>query len=73
MSGEQAYGQGFSGSDNANAGDLGSVSGLGRYPGEGKGYTLQYPGLENSMNCNLMGFPGGLMVKNLPANQEMQV
>jgi len=32
-----------------NAGDLGSIPGLGRSPGEGKGYTLQYSGLENSM------------------------
>ena len=31
------------------AGDLGSVPGLGRSPGEGKGYPLQYFGLENSM------------------------
>ena len=30
---------------------LGSVSGLGRSPGEGKGYPLQYSGLENSMDC----------------------
>ena len=29
-------------------GDLGSFSGLGRSPGEGKGYTLQYSALENS-------------------------
>ena len=34
-----------------NAGDLGSISGLGRSPGEGKGYLLQYSGLENSMDC----------------------
>ena len=34
-----------------NAGDLGSVPGLGRSPGEGKGYPLQYSGLENSMDC----------------------
>ena len=34
-----------------NAGDLGSVPGLGRPPGEGKGYSLQYSGLENSMDC----------------------
>ena len=33
-----------------NAGDLGSIPGLGRYPGEGKGYPLQYAGLENSMD-----------------------
>ena len=30
-----------------NAGDLSSVLGLGRSPGEGKGYPLQYSGLEN--------------------------
>ena len=29
-------------------GDLGSIPGLGRSPGEGKGYALQYSGLENS-------------------------
>ena len=33
-----------------NAGDLGSVPGLGRPPGEGKGYPLQHSGLENSMD-----------------------
>ena len=33
------------------SGDLGSIPGLGRYPGEGKGYPLQYSGLENSMDC----------------------
>jgi len=32
-------------------GDLGSISGLGRSPGERKGYPLQYFGLENSMDC----------------------
>ena len=31
-----------------NVGDLGSIPGLGRSPGEGKGYPLQYSGLENS-------------------------
>ena len=31
-----------------NIGDLGSIPGLGRSPGEGKGYPLQYSGLENS-------------------------
>ena len=34
-----------------NAGDLGSIPGLGRPPGEGKGHPLQYSGLENSMDC----------------------
>ena len=32
-------------------GDLGSTLGLGRSSREGKGYTLQYSGLENSMDC----------------------
>ena len=32
-------------------GDLGSVPGLGRSPGEGKGYPIQYSGLENSTDC----------------------
>ena len=34
-----------------NTGDLGSIPGLGRSPGEGKGYPLWYSGLENSMDC----------------------
>ena len=33
-----------------NPGDLSSVPGLGRSPGERKGYPLQYSGLENSMD-----------------------
>ena len=33
-----------------NAGDLDSIPGLGRFPGEGKGYPLQYSDLENFMN-----------------------
>ena len=35
-----------------NAGDL---PGLGRSPGEGKGYPLQYSGLENSMDSIVYG------------------
>ena len=38
-----------------NAGDLGSTPGLGRCTGEGKGYPLQYSGLENSMDCVVLG------------------
>ena len=34
-----------------NAGNLGSFPRLGRSPGEGKGYPLQYSGLENFMDC----------------------
>ena len=42
----------------ANAGDLrdaDSIPGSGRSPGEGKGYPLQYSGLENSMDCRVHG------------------
>ena len=34
-----------------NVRDRGSIPGLGRSPEEGKGYPLQYSGLENSMDC----------------------
>ena len=46
------FSYGSAGKESAcNAGDLGLISGLGRSPGEGKGYPLQYSGLEKSMNC----------------------
>ena len=38
-----------------NVGDLGSIPGLGRSPGEQKCYPLQYSGLENSMDCIVHG------------------
>ena len=38
-----------------NAGDLSSILGLGRSPGEGKGYQFQYSGLENSMDSVVHG------------------
>ena len=38
-----------------NAGDLGSIPGLGRSPGEGKVYPLQYSDLENSMDYTVHG------------------
>ena len=41
-----------------NEGDLGSTPGLGRSPGEGNGYPLQYSGLENSMDCIVHGVAG---------------
>ena len=34
-----------------NVGDQGLIPGLGRSPGESKGYPLQYSGLENSVDC----------------------
>ena len=38
-----------------NVGDLGLIPGLGRSPGEGKGYPLQYSDLENSVECIIHG------------------
>ena len=47
---------GLAGKESAcNAGDLGSFPELGRSPGEGKGYPLQYSGLENSMDSTVHG------------------
>ena len=47
---------GSAGKDSAcNAGDQGSIPGLGRSPGDGKVYPLQYSGLENSMNSIVHG------------------
>ena len=39
----------------ANAGDVGSIPGLGRSPGEEKSYPLQYSGLKNSMDSIVYG------------------
>ena len=39
--------------DAEDAGDLGSIPGLVRSPGEGKGHSLQYSGLENPMDCTV--------------------
>ena len=38
-----------------NVGDLSSIPGLLRSPGEGNRYPLQYSGLENSMDCIIHG------------------
>ena len=38
-----------------NEGDLGSIPGLGRSPGEGNNYPLQYSGLKNSMDYAVHG------------------
>ena len=67
-----------------NAGDLGSIPGLGRSPGEGNAYPFQYSGLENSMDCIVQiwitlqysrKWPSlaAHRVKNLPATQGSQV
>ena len=42
-----------------NAGNLGSIPGLGRSPGEWKGYPLQHSGLENSMDWIVHGVTKG--------------
>ena len=39
----------------SNEGDLSLIPGLGRSPGEGKGYSLQYSGLENSIDYTVHG------------------
>ena len=41
---------GSDGKDTCNVGDLGLIPGLGRFPGYGNGYPLQYSCLENSMD-----------------------
>ena len=41
-----------------NAENLGSIPGLGRSAGGGKGYPLQYSGLEISMDCMVHGVQG---------------
>ena len=53
----------------ANAGDLGLIPGLGRSPGEGNSYPLQYSGLENSMDCIVQGVSESDMTEplSLPA------
>ena len=55
-----------------NVGDLGLIPGLGIHPGEGKGYQLQYSGLENSIDYTVHGFTkswtndAGCGIKALP-------
>ena len=44
-----------------NMGDLSSIPGLGRSPGEGKGYPLQYSCLQNSMDCIVHGVAESLL------------
>ena len=53
---EPGFPGGSAGKESAgNVGDLGSIPGLGRSPGEEKGYPLQYSGLENSMDYIVPG------------------
>ena len=54
-------------------GGLGLIPGLGRSPGEGKGYSLQYSGLKNSKGLSLWASLIAQLVKNPPAMQETLV
>ena len=45
----------LSSSSSSNVGDLGLIPGLGRSPGEGNSYSLQYSDLENSMDYIVHG------------------
>ena len=55
-----------------NVGDLGSIPGLEKSPGEGNGYPLQCSGLENSMDYVLVSLIAQL-AKNIPAMQQTLV
>ena len=46
---------GSAGKESTYSVNLGSILGLGRSPGEGKGYLLQYSRLENSMDYTVYG------------------
>ena len=50
-------------------GDLGSIHGLGRSSGEGKGYPLQYSGLENFMDYSPWGHKESDMTEQLSFSQ----
>ena len=53
---QMSFPAGSAGNESAqDAGNLGSIPWMGRSPGEGKGYLLQYSGLENSMDCLVHG------------------
>ena len=54
-----------------NVGDLGLIPGLGRSLGEGKGYSLQYSGLENSMECIVHGFAESDTTKRISLSEIM--
>ena len=54
-------------------GDLGSIPGLGRSPGDGNGYPLHYSSLENSMDCIVHGFAKSwIRLSNFHFTSELQ-
>ena len=78
----QGFPCGLAGKESAcNTGDLGLIPGLGRSPGEGNCYPLQYSGLENPMDCiapvgsQRVGWDSlvAQMIKHLSAMRETQV
>ena len=61
ISGKYSIYRGFPGGSDGrertcNVGDLASIPGSGRSPGEGNSYPLQYSGLENPMDRSLTGY-----------------
>ena len=55
MTAKEGFPDGLAGKESAcNVGELGSIPGLGKSPGKGKGYPLQYSGLENTMDCTVL-------------------
>ena len=52
-----------------NAGEPGSITGSGRFTGEGRGYPLQYSGWENSMDYTVHGVVESYMTKWLSVLQ----
>ena len=78
----QGFPCGLAGKESAcNTGDLGLIPGLGRSPGEGNCYPLQYSGLENPMDCiaplgsQRVGWDSlvAQMIKHLSAMRETRV
>ena len=56
-----------------NAGGLDSIPGLGRSPEKGKGYPLQYSGLENSTDCIVHGVAESDMTEQLSLIHSLMV
>ena len=56
-----------------NLGDLGSIPGLGRSPGERTGYSLEYAGLENSMDCIVHGLYSPWGRKQLDMTEQLSL
>ena len=57
---KRGFASGSDGKESAcNVGNLGSLPGLGRSPGEGNGNPLQYSGRESPMDCIVHGVAEG--------------